>query len=537
MTIEENMSTDVYADYEGPLLPTAGGSDLSRLLDPPALRAYAVIVGSLLLIIADRTPQLYGWVIGVVLIVSGLRTSAGVRSARDGGWSRLAMSLMLVAAGVVLIVWPDHTVVTVARIVGAAIVAAGMLRVVRPWLGIRAHSSDRLIEVATGAFLVATGVAVLAVPGVLGRIAIWIIAVVWLIDGLAMLVTSLRGTADRSLSGVDRFVEWVDHRPNTAGDRVQLYDKLFYEGDFAQRRLSRFFLLMAFAAIIAGLGVASNSTATVIGAMLVAPLMTPLMGTTVSLVMGWRRRALLSMIVAAGGIVVAVGLGYVIGATLPFDLSPITNPQISSRISPTLVDLGIAIAAGSAGAFGLSRPDVSDALPGVAIAISLVPPLAVTGLMLADSEFDAAFGSSLLFTTNMLAILLAGAVTFVLTGIVPIGQIMQNRRQVQSSLTLVGTLAVLVVGVLAVSSQRIDHEAFDRQVVTNTTDAWLVGTDLELSNSTIKQSSIEIVVTGSDQPPSVDTLGPELEEAVGRSVEVTVVWVPNQAFTYQPSGG
>lgn len=449
----------MYADYEGPLLPSAGGSDLSRLLDPASLRAFAVIVGSLVLIIADRTPQLCAWVIGGVLIVSGLRTSAGVRSARDGRWSRLAMSLTLVAAGLALLVWPGHTVVNVARIAGAAIVAAGMLRIVRPWLGVRARSSDRLIEVVTGVFLVATGVAVLAVPVVLGRLAIGIIAVVWLIDGLATLVTSLRGTADSSLSGVDRFVEWVDHRPNTAGDRVQLYDRLFYEGDAAQRRLSRFFMLMAFATIIAGFGVASNSTATVIGAMLVAPLMTPLMGTTVSLVMGWRRRALMSMIVASGGIVVAVGLGYVIGATFPFDLSPITNPQISSRISPTLVDLGIAIAAGSAGAFGLSRPDVSDALPGVAIAISLVPPLAVTGLMLADSEFDAAFGSSLLFTTNMLAILLAGAVTFVVTGIVPIMQIMQNRRQVQSSLTLVGTLAVLVVGVLAVSKPGLCHRS------------------------------------------------------------------------------
>lgn len=363
-----------------------------------------------------------------------------------------------------------------------------------------------------------------------------VIATAWLIDGVATLVTSLRGTTLNSESGVNRFVDWIETRPNTVGDRAELYGKLFYEGSEAQRRVSRFFMLMAFATVIAGYGVASNSTAAVIGAMLVAPLMTPLMGTTVSLVMGWRRRALMSVVMAAGGIAVAVGLGYVIGATLPFDLSPVTNPQISGRISPNLADLAIAIAAGAAGAFGLSRPDVSDALPGVAIAISLVPPLAVTGLMLADNEFDAAWGSSLLFTTNMLAILLAGAVTFVLTGIVPIGQIIQNRRQVQSSLTLVGTLAILVIGVLSLSSQRINNEAFNRQAVTDATNAGLVGTDLTFVESTIQQSSIEIIVTGASQPPSIDTLGPQIESAVNRSVEVTVVWVPNQAFTYKPTG-
>lgn len=537
MTSQIDNVADGYPDYDGPLLPNLDRFDVSRLLDPASLRALAVMVAAIVLVLAERTPRLYSYVIGAVLIVSGVRMLLHLRS-DDDRRGQLAAALALLATGIVLVVWPGQTTETVARIVGAALVGAGLLRLIGPMLRLRAPAEDRLIEVVSGGFLVVSGIAVLVVPLVLGRVAIGVVALLWFVEGLATLVTNLRRDVDHSvdMSSRGRLVNWVEHRPNTASDRDQLYQKLFFEGSAAQRRLSRFFILMAFATIIASYGVATNSTATVIGAMLVAPLMTPLMGTTVSLVMGWRRRALMSIIVAAGGILVAVGLGYVIGATLPFDIA-ITNPQVSSRISPTLADLAIAVAAGAAGAFGLSRPDVSDALPGVAIAISLVPPLAVTGLMLADRELDAAWGSTLLFTTNMVAILLAGAATFVLTGIAPIGRILENRRQVQSSLTMVGALGILVVGVLAVSSQRINHESFNRQTVTDAVDSWLVGTDLTLADSTISKSSVEVVVTGSDQPPSVEDLGPQLESDLGRSVAVTIVWVPNQTFTYDGSGG
>ncbi len=124
------------------------------------------------------------------------------------------------------------------------------MRVGGPWIRGRKPADDRLIEVVTGVFLMATGVAVLMVPVMLGRIAFVLIAMVWLIDGLATLMTSLRGTADSSTSMVPRLVDWIESRSSTVGDRAQLYDKLFYEGDAAQRRLSRFFMLMAFATVI-----------------------------------------------------------------------------------------------------------------------------------------------------------------------------------------------------------------------------------------------------------------------------------------------
>lgn len=103
MTVEHNARAEEYADYDGPLLPASMGFDLSRLVDPASLRAIAVVVGATVLIVADRTPQLYAWVIGGVLIVSGIRTLAGLRSRTGDHRSRLAMSIAFVTAGAALV--------------------------------------------------------------------------------------------------------------------------------------------------------------------------------------------------------------------------------------------------------------------------------------------------------------------------------------------------------------------------------------------------------------------------------------------------
>ncbi len=87
-----------------------------------------------------------------------------------------------------------------------------------------------------------------------------------------------------------------------------------------------------------------------------------------------------------------------------------------SRTAPRLIDLCAALATGLAGAFATGRKDVSDTLPGVAIAISLVPPLANVGILLAVGRPELAMGSLILFVTNYLAILLTGAFMFTIMG-------------------------------------------------------------------------------------------------------------------------
>lgn len=123
----------------------------------------------------------------------------------------------------------------------------------------------------------------------------------------------------------------------------------------------------------------SDFDATVIGAMIVAPLVTPILGTALAVVVADRRRLLASVARVLGGAVVVVVIGYLVGLLTPEPIVAASNSQVPGRVDPTLIDLVAALATGAAGAFALVRADVSDTLPGMAIATSLVPPLAVSG--------------------------------------------------------------------------------------------------------------------------------------------------------------
>jgi uncharacterized hydrophobic protein (TIGR00271 family) len=187
-------------------------------------------------------------------------------------------------------------------------------------------------------------------------------------------------------------------------------DAVFFEGPEERERLSRFWLLLVFASVIAAAGVVGDSTATVIGAMIVAPLMTPILGVMLAVVLGDRANlARCILLVLAGGIA-AVAIGYVIGLFHDAPVVAANNSQVAARVSPRLIDLIAALATGGVGSVALVRSDISDTLPGVAIAISLVPPLSVVGLTLESGAHGEARGALLLFVTNVSAILASGIV-------------------------------------------------------------------------------------------------------------------------------
>jgi uncharacterized hydrophobic protein (TIGR00271 family) len=144
-------------------------------------------------------------------------------------------------------------------------------------------------------------------------------------------------------------------------------------GDDRARKWSAFWVLLLLASVIATTGVIADSTATVIGAMIVAPLMTPILGTALAIVLADRRQALQNAGLVVAGSALVVAVAYLLGL---LDVAPVladTNSQVAGRVNPALADLVGALATGAVGAFALVRYDVSDTLPGVAIAISLVP--------------------------------------------------------------------------------------------------------------------------------------------------------------------
>src|SRR5215204_720518 len=199
-------------------------------------------------------------------------------------------------------------------------------------------------------------------------------------------------------------------------DTQHIRDAVFFEGPDVGQRLSRFWILITLASIIAAGGVAADSTATVIGAMIVAPLMTPILGTMLSVVLADRKNLTRSLLLLAGGGLVAIAIGWLGGLVVANEVIAETNSQVADRVHPRLVDLIAALATGAVGSVALVRSDISDTLPGVAIAISLVPPLSVVGFTLQAGKPDQALGAALLFLTNVAAILGSGTVVMALYG-------------------------------------------------------------------------------------------------------------------------
>lgn len=175
-----------------------------------------------------------------------------------------------------------------------------------------------------------------------------------------------------------------------------------------------YFVLTILSTAIAALGLLANSTAVVIGGMLVAPLMGPIFGVGFGLIGGQRRLLLKGLWAEVAGVAVVIGVAFCVGWATP---AIRLTSEILARTQPTILDVGVALASGLVGAFALVNHKISAALPGVAIAVALVPPLAVTGLMLAAGEPSLAAGAFLLFLANFVAIELAAAFTFSIYGL------------------------------------------------------------------------------------------------------------------------
>ncbi|MGB3364671.1 MAG: TIGR00341 family protein [Thermodesulfobacteriota bacterium] len=204
----------------------------------------------------------------------------------------------------------------------------------------------------------------------------------------------------------------------------------------------RFYLLLTTSALIAAFGLIANSTAVIIGAMLVSPLMTPIIGSSLGLVIGDTRLFANSLRSVVVGTVLAILFSSLLGF-LPLALE--ATPEMLLRVRPTLLDLCVAVLAGFAGAYAMIDEKVSPALPGVAIAVAIVPPLANTGICLSLGYYSGAFGSFMLFFANFLSILLVASATFILAGMSPSANLKKDKHFMKS-------FFVAVVGFIVVAT-------------------------------------------------------------------------------------
>ncbi|QXT62476.1 TIGR00341 family protein [Tessaracoccus palaemonis] len=310
---------------------------------------------------------------------------------------------------------------------------------------------------------------------------------------------------------------------------------LVTEGDDRGRKLSAFWVLIILSTVIASAGVMADSTATVIGAMIVAPLMTPILGTALSVVMARRRLILVNLGMVVAGALCVVVIAYLLGLTNQMLLVADTNAQIAARVTPRLIDLVAALATGVVGAFAMVRSDISDALPGVAIAISLVPPLAVVGLTLESGAPEQAVGALLLFGTNVTAIIATGTIVFLAYGVrttahdagIPLGKLRASTVAV-----VIGALIALCIP-LGVGSAVVIRQELIASRAAPVAREWAEAQGWQIQDVSVRQGVLRIVALG--PPPTIQESGlrDRLDQAGLGSVDATVTLVLGGSVTLE----
>jgi len=308
-------------------------------------------------------------------------------------------------------------------------------------------------------------------------------------------------------------------------DVPRLMSKLLLtEGADRRNKLSSFWVLIVLATVIATAGVIADSTATVIGAMIVAPLMTPILGTALSVVLADRRLIVRNLGMVLAGALCVVAIAFLLGLTTHIPLLADTNAQVAARVSPRLIDLVAALATGGVGAFAMVRTDVSDTLPGVAIAISLVPPLAVVGLTLESGSTEQALGALLLFVTNVTAIIATGTVIFLAYRVRPAAValgIRVGRLNRGAMITAVGSVVLIAIP-LGLGSAVVFQQELVLARAAPAASAWAESQGWQISDITFRQGTLRIVALG--PPPSIQEVGlrQKLDEAGLANVDARV---------------
>lgn len=261
---------------------------------------------------------------------------------------------------------------------------------------------------------------------------------------------------------------------------------------------TQYFILLVFSIIIATLGLIIDNGAIVIGAMIIAPFIWPIIGFSLSMVTGDKRLLRKSLLLLFASIVVAVAVSMVISLFSPFqDI----NREISSRTAPTIIDLIIALATGSVAVLIICWSKQWGIIAGVAVAASLVPPISVTGIGLAFGVGSVAYGSLLLFLTNLVAVVFIGMIVFALLDF-------QKAKHLKNIDTFKYGLAAFFIFLIALSIPLIiilRQIVYENQVKNTAQD--IIGSQLRKISNDIKIDTLTIsTFKVKDTSISIDSL-------------------------------
>jgi len=305
-----------------------------------------------------------------------------------------------------------------------------------------------------------------------------------------------------------------------------------------------FYALILFASAIATFGLIANSEVVAIGSQLVDPLMSPILGLAIAADSGLQRMFKRAMQSILWGMIISILLSVVISFffyRLPYGPTATIPETVISRTSATLLDLGIALVGGCAAAYAMAHPRLEGAIPGVAIATALMPPLCTIGFGIAFLDSSIILGAVLQFLTNMTAILFAGIMTFKLLGFNPLRKSEQEDVSKRTAASLIVVLVISLLLAVFTWNTVQDARAYDRvrRAIISETGQY---TQVELIDLSIikdgRNRRITSTLRTSDELSEIEAgiLQDHLSDLLDREVTFELITVPMQVINPNSTG-
>ena len=274
--------------------------------------------------------------------------------------------------------------------------------------------------------------------------------------------------------------------------RQEILNELFFEGEERMPYVKHFYSLLTVSTLIACMGLVRNSPSVVIGAMLLSPLMTPILAFAAGLVMGWPVRSGRLAIRLFLATLFVFGLAYLLPFVFGVPKNVVIPTELLARTNPKMAELLIALSAGIAAALMLLRRETLAILPGVAISVALIPPLCVSGLLTYFKDYALAWEAFVLYATNLVAIILMAGTVLLLTGFKPRVKDLKLNLRVAAGMSVVTFFVALVAVPLTMRTFHDIQELHDRQVAISVIDDWIGENSVEIVDVEVENNLLQV---------------------------------------------
>ncbi len=276
--------------------------------------------------------------------------------------------------------------------------------------------------------------------------------------------------------------------------RREILEQLFFEDEARMPYVKQFYTLLALSALIASLGMYKNSPAVVIGAMLLSPLMTPILAFAASIVIGWPNRAARTALRLFLATLFAFGFAYLLPFVFRYPTNIVIPAEILARTNPRMAELLIGLSAGIAAVYMLTHKETVSVLPGVAISVALVPPLCAAGILTYFKEYTLAWEAFVLYLTNLVSIILTSGIVLLLTGLKPRVNDLKLNLRVAAGMILITFLVLLIAIPLGIRLYKDIGDLHDRQVALSVINEWIGENSVEVIDVEVEDDLFQILL-------------------------------------------